>query len=88
MSEGKLTALPSGPGGWAKKSDEDARQTLETILADYDRFVVVGIRRTERGGVEWTYSAGACERNVTSALELTGRSLHVITRDLEEELGT
>jgi hypothetical protein len=83
-SKPKLALLPCDAGPWTDGVDKDARETLERILAEFDRFVVVGIRRDGPGGMEWTYAAGARQHPVTSLMELTG-SLHAITRDLEDE---
>jgi hypothetical protein len=83
----KLSVLNAAdPGAWVNDSDDDARQTLESILTEYDRVVVIGVRRSGRGEVEYFYSVGRREHAQTSQFELTG-SMHFIVRALEDDIG-
>jgi hypothetical protein len=79
----KLTVLDGDLGPWREASDQDARATLERILELYDRCVVIGVRRCDRGQTEYVRCEAMRERLQTSLFELTG-AIHVAVREIED----
>ena len=83
----KLSVIPQSLGPWQDGSDESARETLSIILDDYDRVLVLGVRRApdERGTeTETLLFTGQRMLTRTSLYELTG-ALHHLARDVEDD---
>lgn len=76
MSAPKVLSLVRGDGSavsvrWPDDADEEARKVLRDVLKECDRFIIIGIARTEDGGTRiQSYRASRGTRS--SALELVG----------------
>lgn len=73
--EGKLRLVHNvdgaAPRPWPDNAEEEAREQLEEILRDCDRFMIVGVQRCDDGGSRvLSYYARRGVR--VSALELVG----------------
>lgn len=69
----KPQAVPSIAPAWGGQTEAEVREVVESFLKDYDRFIIIGIRRgSEEPGATTVTGHAFARGSRTSACEMIG----------------